>query len=80
MKDLSILSSLHGIGLIELNITNPTKSRIMIPAQEKTDINWGTVGSLVKINKNFENTFKIFAFITDRMFIGTPIIGKQNLT
>ncbi len=54
MKDLSILSSLHGIGLIELNVTNPTKSRIMIPAQEKTDINWGTVGSLVKINKNFE--------------------------
>ncbi len=54
LNDLFILSSLHGIGLIRLNIDMPENSQIVIPAQERKEIDWNTADTLVKINPNFK--------------------------
>ena len=54
LKELRILSSLHGIGFIVLDVENPTESQIVIPAKEKNGIDWDTVNRLAQENnKNF---------------------------
>ena len=59
MKELRILSSLHGIGFILLNVDDPTESQIMIPAKERDDIDWDTVNRLAEENKDFKTLRKI---------------------
>ena len=58
MKELRILSSLHGIGFILLNVDDPTESQIMIPAKERDDIDWDTVNRLAEENKDFRHYVK----------------------
>ncbi len=58
MDDLFILSSLHGIGLIRLDVDNAENSQIVIPAKERTEIDWNTVDVLVKINPDFKAYIK----------------------
>ena len=58
MKELRILSSLHGIGFILLNVDDPTESQIMIPAKERDDIDWDTVNRLAEENKDFKHYVK----------------------
>ena len=53
-KELRILSSLHGIGFIQLDIENPSQSKIMIPAKERTEIDWNIANRLAKENKDYE--------------------------
>ena len=53
LKQLRILSSLHGIGFIKLSIRKPQDSQIMIPAQEKRDIDWNIVNKLAN-NDDFK--------------------------
>ncbi len=53
MKELRILASLHGIGVIKLDAENPPESQIMIPAKERTEINWDTANRLTRENKDF---------------------------
>ena len=52
-KELRMLSSLHGIGFISLDIENPSESKIVIPAKERVEIDWDTVNRLAKENKDF---------------------------
>ena len=58
IKELRILAGLHGIGLIELNVESPAESLIMIPAREKTDIDWDTANRLAEENSDFLNYIK----------------------
>ena len=53
LKELRMLASLHGIGFIQLNIENPSESQILIPAKERSDIDWDTANRLTEENKNF---------------------------
>ncbi len=53
LKELRILSSLHGIGFILLNSENPSESEITIPAKEKLDVDWNTANRLAMENKDF---------------------------
>ena len=53
LKQLRILSSLHGIGFIKLSIRKPQDSQIIIPAQEKREIDWNIVNKLAK-NEDFK--------------------------
>ena len=55
LKELRILSSLHGIGFIVLDVENPPESQIMIPAKEKNGIDWDTANRLAQENKGFLN-------------------------
>lgn len=53
LKELRILSALHGIGLIQLNVDMPCDSQIIIPAKERDAVDWNTVNRLVEENKDF---------------------------
>lgn len=58
-KELRILFGLHGIGLILLNIENPTESQILIPARERNTIDWDTANRLAEENKDFLEYIKL---------------------
>jgi uncharacterized protein len=53
MKELRMLSSLHGIGFIQLNHENVADSQIIIPAKEKSDIDWNNANRLAGENTDF---------------------------
>ena len=72
LKQLRILSSLHGIGFIKLNIENPQASQIIIPAQEKREIDWDTVNGLAD-NTDFKEYISLVEVAYDA---GSD---KQNL-
>ena len=52
-KELRILSSSHGIGVIRLDAENPLESQIIIPARERNDIDWNTANRLAEQNPDF---------------------------
>ena len=49
----------HGIGVIEIDKNNPKKSKIIIEARER-EVNWSSVNSLAKRNKDFMRFIKIY--------------------
>jgi hypothetical protein len=53
LKELRMLFAAHGIGLIKLEMDNPSDSQVLIPAREKTDIDWDTANRLATENKDF---------------------------
>ena len=59
LKELRILSSLHGIGCINLNVENPSESQIIIQAKERSEIDWATANRLAKQNKDFVKYIKL---------------------
>lgn len=54
MDELNILCSGHNIGVIKLEKDNPTESRILIPATEKTQLDWNMIDRIVKENPDFK--------------------------
>lgn len=54
-QELQVLCSLHGIGFIQLNTENPVESQILIPARERTEIDWDTANRLAKENSDFRD-------------------------
>lgn len=54
-KELRMLSSLHGIGFILLDVENPSESQIMIPAKERSDLDWESINRLTEANKDFSD-------------------------
>lgn len=59
LKELRILSSLHGIGFISLNAENPPESQILIPAKERNEVDWDTANRLTEENKDFLEYIKL---------------------
>ena len=53
MKELRMLSSLHGIGYIQLNLNNYIDSQIVIPARERPDIDWDIANRITEENRDF---------------------------
>ncbi len=53
IKELRMLSALHGIGVIKLETNNPDESQILIPAKERIEIDWNSVNRLANENKDF---------------------------
>lgn len=54
LDEMRILSALHGIGLITLNINDLSQSEIILPAKRKDAIDWQSVNRIVSENKDFE--------------------------
>jgi hypothetical protein len=52
-EQLRILSQLHGIGVIELNIKEPSNSDVFLPAHEKQALDWESINRLAKENSDF---------------------------
>lgn len=59
MKELRMLFSLHGIGLIQLDPENPAESQILIPARERLEVDWATCNRLTQENKDFVQFMKL---------------------
>ena len=59
LKELRMLSSLHGIGFIQLSHEADKESQIMIPAKERSEINWDIANRLAQENTDFLNYIKV---------------------
>lgn len=55
LKEIQMLYSVHGIGLIELDTNSPTESIVRIPARERMTIEWSMCIRLADENKDFQN-------------------------
>ena len=73
LKELRILVSLHGIGVIKLNAENPSESQIIIPAKERNDIDWNTANRLTEENRDFLNYIKLVC-----QFYQTGKVHREN--
>jgi hypothetical protein len=58
-KEVRMLASLHGIGLIKLYIESPADSEIMIPARERTNVDWNAANRLAEENPDFMECIKL---------------------
>lgn len=54
-QELQILSALHGIGLIILEIGSPAESQVVISAKERTAIDWDTANRIIEENRDFKD-------------------------
>jgi hypothetical protein len=59
LKELRMLFSAHGIGLIKLDADNPTESQVLIPARERDEIDWDMANRLATENKDFLEYVKL---------------------
>lgn len=59
LDELRILSNLHGIGVIRLDIENPSESQIIIPAKERNKVDWNIANRLTEENADFLDYIKL---------------------
>lgn len=58
LREIQMLYSVHGIGLIELDASSPTESVLRIPARERLSIEWSMCSRLADENKDFSSFMK----------------------
>ncbi|KFZ36347.1 hypothetical protein HR45_16960 [Shewanella mangrovi] len=54
-SELQMLSSLHGIGVLLLDTDSLFDSQILIPAQERTNVDWQSANRIVTENSDFHH-------------------------
>ncbi len=54
-SELQMLAGLHGVGVIILNTRSLFDSQILIPARERTNIDWLSVNRITEENKDFDS-------------------------
>lgn len=59
MRELNMLFSRHGIGLIRLDRDNPAESQVLIPARLQEQVDWLTCDRLARENKDFAKFIKL---------------------
>ena len=59
LKELRMLSAAHGIGVIRLDKEDPAESEVLLPAREKSGIDWDSVNRLATENKDFLDYVKL---------------------
>jgi hypothetical protein len=52
--ELTRLSQSFGIGVIQLNTSDPLDSTLLLAAREKSEINWKTVDRIAALNPDFK--------------------------
>lgn len=55
MKELRLLAASYGISLIRLDINDPSESEVLIPARERSGIDWDACNRLAQENSDFQN-------------------------
>ena len=53
LKELRMLAAAHGIGVIQLDVQSPTESQILIPARERSEVDWDMCNRLTAENADF---------------------------
>lgn len=59
MRELRVLSGLHGIGVIKLDTGNLAESEILIPSLERADVDWETANRIAEENEDFVSYVKL---------------------
>lgn len=59
LRELRMLSALHGVGLIRLNRDNPAESDVLIQARERAEIDWANANRLADENRDFLSVVKL---------------------
>ncbi|WP_079500081.1 COG2958 family protein [Paraburkholderia hospita] len=59
LKELRLLATAHGVGVIQLDADDPPASQILIPARERADIDWDTCNRLAEENRDFVEYIKL---------------------
>lgn len=67
MNELQRLNSAFGIGIIKLNSEVVSQSEILLPARDRSDLDWTTIDRLIGLNDNFK---RFFLDITEDLKIG----------
>lgn len=60
-KELRMLSALHGIGVILLNINNPSESEMILPARSRPEVDWESTNRILIENDDFKNYIDLVA-------------------
>lgn len=58
-QELRILSSLHGIGVILLNLENPSESEMMLPSKSRAEVDWQSVNRILVENSDFKDYIEL---------------------
>lgn len=61
VEELRILSALHSIGVIILNLDELSDSEILLPARRKPQIDWHSVNRICEQNRDFETFIEYVA-------------------
>lgn len=73
LSELRVLSGTHGVGLIRLDLENPSESEILIPAKERTEIDWNSANRLAASSTDFTDYLNLV-----RQFYQTKDIRPQD--
>lgn len=58
LSELERLSAAFGVGIIELDVSDPNSSHIRFPALNRESLDWETINKLVVMNKDFKQFIK----------------------
>ena len=58
-QELRMLSALHGVGVILLNVENPTESEMMLPSRARAEIDWQSVNRILVENPDFKDYIEL---------------------
>lgn len=58
-QELRMLSALHGIGIIVLDVSNPSESDMIIPARARTEVDWQSVNRILVENEDFKDYIEL---------------------
>lgn len=75
LEELEILSSAHGIGVMLLDSSVISNSSVLIPAQERSGINWNSANRLAEENRDFANFLKSLERLHQTGDV--ELVGKQ---
>ncbi|GHG35716.1 COG2958 family protein [Paracoccus aerius] len=53
LAELRVLAGTHGVGVIKVNADNPSESEILIPARERTTVDWNSANRIASENADF---------------------------
>jgi hypothetical protein len=74
LDEVKMLSSLHGIGLILLNIEDPDSSQILFQSKPKVEVDWLSIDRIIKENRDFSTYIGLVAtYYNDQSTHGWPI-------
>ncbi len=78
-RELSMLSALHGIGVIALDRHDPEKSTILLPARLRSDIDWESVNRIAVENPDFrEYVVALGGYIASGVLAHAPWMVNED--
>lgn len=77
-EELELLSATHGVGVVQLNQSEPVESEIIIPAQERYSLDWRSIDRLVSENRDFARFIEFSSLVADAKTVQVAIPEFQR--